>query len=168
MCKSIGLLVVFVVCTCVSEAAAVNVDIGVAGRRVALAWAGQATAQTCTSAEARTFVGLTARDVKRATGRKLRLGERVAFAIAKRQLRRQLRQAPTAEHYAVAGNDEGFGLGIALGVLLGILGVVIAYVLHDDKPRVVKGAWIGFGINAVLSVVLFVVILNALVNATTV
>ena len=55
---------------------------------VATAWASSAESQVITRAEAEAFVNMKAKDVQAATGRKLRVGERVALAYAKRQMKR--------------------------------------------------------------------------------
>ena len=128
---------------------------------VATAWASSAESQVITRAEAEAFVNMKAKDVQAATGRKLRVGERVALAYAKRQMKRELRKNKDADHFSAKGNDEGFGLGILLGLFLGLIGVVLAYVLKKDKPRIVKGAWLGLGIAVLLWIILVAAVFGA-------
>ena len=56
-------------------------------------------------------------------------------------------------------------LWLLVGFLLGIVGVVIAYATREgsDDNRV-KSAWIGFGISAVLTIILYVALFAALAN----
>ena len=86
------------------------------------------------------------------TGRKMNFFESIAFGKAQRQLKKQIN-----EEGIVTGNKlkramgssadltSGFHLGgFALGFLIGPIGVLIAYLIDDDKKRNrVKWAWIG-------------------------
>lgn len=86
------------------------------------------------------------------TGRKMNFFESLAFSKAQRQLKKQIN-----EEGVVTGNKlkramgssadltSGFHLGgFALGFLIGPIGVLIAYLIDDDKKRNrIKWAWIG-------------------------
>ncbi len=87
------------------------------------------------------------------TGRKMNFFESLAFSKAQKQLKKQIN-----DEGVVTGNKlkramgassdgtSGFHLGgFALGFLVGLIGVLIAYLINDDKKRNrVKWAWIGF------------------------
>ena len=85
-------------------------------------------------------------------GKKLNFFDRIGFKLGQRQLRNK-----------IADDDSGsnFG-GFALGFGLNIWGILIAYLINDEKKRQrVKWAWIGFGTLAVL-VSLFAIIYGGL------
>jgi hypothetical protein len=102
------------------------------------------------------------------TGRKMNFFEHSAFNSAQRKLKKQIN-----EDGVVTGNKlkramgaagdgtTGFHIGgFALGFLVGLIGVLIAYLIHDDKKRNrVKWAWIGF---AAWLVIYFALIFPAL------
>ena len=112
--------------------------------------------------EAESFATLKLKDVRAKAGRKLKVGEKVAFLYAKSKVKRALKKDRDAQRIARPGGDEGFGLGVLLGVLLGLIGVLIAYLaLRDEKPRVVKGAWLGVGIVFVLYLILIGAVLGS-------
>ncbi|MEI7735906.1 MAG: hypothetical protein WCI49_10590 [Ferruginibacter sp.] len=86
------------------------------------------------------------------TGRKMNFFERNSFNKAQRKLQRsindkgeitgnKLKKAMTS----ATDGTEGFHIGgFALGFLVGLIGVLIAYLINDDKKRNrVKWAWIG-------------------------
>ena len=102
------------------------------------------------------------------TGRKMNMFERMAFKSSQKKIKRGLN-----ENGEVVGKklkklfDEpkgpGFdGGGFALGLVLGGIGVLIAYLIKDgDNKNRQKWAWIGFGVNAILSIILVIAILNS-------
>jgi hypothetical protein len=85
------------------------------------------------------------------TGKKLNLADKVSFKLAQRELRRSIRNDGTldtkkAERFMKsADGTTGFHLGgFALGFFLGLIGVLIAYLIKDEKKsNRVKWAWIG-------------------------
>ena len=96
------------------------------------------------------------------TGKKLNVFNRLGFKLAQRNLRNAIHSDGTVdskkfEKFAQKADGEtGFHLGgFALGFLLGLIGVIIAYVIKDEKKRNrVKWAWIGFGIYVVLYIII--------------
>lgn len=92
------------------------------------------------------------------TGKDMRLLDKAAFKIAQRDLRKSINEDGTFNSKKMeklakrAGEGGGFHLGgFALGFLVGLIGVLIAYLINDDKKSTrVKWAWIGFGIFLVL------------------
>lgn len=88
------------------------------------------------------------------TGRKMNFFERTAFNKAQRKLKKEISDDGTVtgnklkKAMGSAGDGTtGFHIGgFALGFLVGLIGVLIAYLINDDKKRNrVKWAWIGFG-----------------------
>ena len=105
------------------------------------------------------------------TGRHLPFLDRVGFKMAQRKLRNSIQPDGTInskklERFLHSGDGDpstGFHIGgFALGFFVGLIGVLIAYLINDDyKRNRVKWAWIGFGIFAVL----YIILLAALVSA---
>ncbi len=59
-------------------------------------------------------------------------------------------------------NDDGnSAIGFLLGFFLGLIGVLIAYLAFKDESKTIRGAWWGFGVAALLSIILIVVVLAA-------
>jgi len=95
------------------------------------------------------------KDFEILTGQKMKLMDRVSFKIAQRSLKKSINPDGTfnqkrLENAArkMADGQTGFHVGgFALGFLLGLIGVIIAYIIKDDKKRNrVKWAWIGWAV----------------------
>jgi len=104
------------------------------------------------------------------TGRKMNLVERVSFHIAQKKLRKGIDASGHITDWKLqkalaGGGQKGFHAGgFFLGLLLGPIGLLIAYLIKDDKKRNrVKWAWIGFGIWTVV-LILFALALKSLFN----
>lgn len=101
------------------------------------------------------------------TGYKMKLADKVGFKAAQRQLKQSINADGTlngtlngtmAGKAMKSGNGEtGFHLGgFALGFLLGLIGVLIAYLIKDDKRRNRrKWAWIGLVAYVLLYIIFF-------------
>jgi hypothetical protein len=98
------------------------------------------------------------------TGTKMNFAEKVSFKIAQKKLRRSINQDGTIDNkkfqklFEKRDVTSGFHLGgFVLGLLLGIIGVLIAYLINDDKKHErVKWAWIGFAIWLVVIIIIAV------------
>jgi hypothetical protein len=105
------------------------------------------------------------KDLEAITGEKMKLTDKVGFAIAQKQLRNSINADGTINNNklnkaaAKADGGSGFHLGgFALGFLLGLIGVLVAYLIKDDKKAArVKWAWIGFAVGIVLWLIVFVI-----------
>ena len=98
------------------------------------------------------------------TGKKMKFFDRLAFKAAQKQLRSSINTDYTIDNRrlnklaAKAPDGSGFHLGgFALGFLFGLIGVLIAYLINDDKKSTrVKWAWIGFAVWVVILIIAFV------------
>jgi hypothetical protein len=98
------------------------------------------------------------KDLEQLTGQHMKTADKIGFKIAQRQLRQSINEDGTINNkrmskaLAKADGAGGFHLGgFALGFLLFIIGVLIAYLINDDKKaQRVKWAWIGFGVVLVI------------------
>lgn len=99
------------------------------------------------------------KDFEAFSGRNMKLADKVTFKLAQREIRKNISHDGTINSKKLnkffnkaADGTSGFHLGgFALGFLLGLIGVLIAYLLNDDKKsNRVKWAWIGLGVVVVI------------------
>lgn len=98
------------------------------------------------------------KDLEAFSGEKMKLSEKIGFAIAQKQLRNNISSDGTINNkklekaLAKAGGTSDFNLGgFALGLLLSIIGLLIAYLIKgNNHASFIKWAWIGFGISLVI------------------
>lgn len=105
------------------------------------------------------------KDFEALTGKKMKLTEKLGFALSQKQLRKSIKPDGTFNKKKVQkyfnkmaeGSGSFHAGGFFLGLLLGLIGVLIAYLIKDDKKKNrVKWAWIGW-------IVWLVILLLALV-----
>lgn len=109
---------------------------------------------------------LKVKELENLTGEKMKLADKVGFKIAQNKLRNSINPDGSFNNRkmdkmaAKAIDGSGFHLGgFALGFLLTIIGVLIAYLINDDKKaQRVKWAWIGFAAGLVLWLIFGVLI----------
>lgn len=60
-----------------------------------------------------------------------------------------------------SGGDGSFGIGFVLGFFVGLIGVLIAYLAFEDEKDTIRGAWWGFGVSAIIGIIIVVAVLAA-------
>jgi hypothetical protein len=96
------------------------------------------------------------------TGKKMKLTDRIGFKLAQRELKRDINPDGTINSKKLKNyldsdyESRGFHFGgFALGFFLGLIGVLIAYLINDDKKRArVKWAWLGLAILVGLELII--------------
>lgn len=106
------------------------------------------------------------KDFEALTGKKMKLTDKLGFALSQKQLRKSINPDGTfnkkkVEKYfnKMAEGSGGFHAGgFFLGLLLGLIGVLIAYLIKDDKKKTrVKWAWIGWVVWLVILLIAVVI-----------
>jgi len=107
------------------------------------------------------FSKLTPHEYENLAHVKLNFFDRVNYKLGMKKLRHSIAADGTIENKKLSeamSSDvtAGFHLGgFALGILLSIVGVLIAYLINDDKKSArVKWSWIGLAVGLVL-IILF-------------
>lgn len=114
---------------------------------------------TTTSMSVDDFLNMSAKEIGQKRGKKLKLKERLALMLMKRQIKKAVKKGESVEDVVQKMNAEAESestsniLGFLLGFLLGLIGVLIAYIFYKQG---VKGAWYGF--LAVLALILIAVV----------
>lgn len=97
------------------------------------------------------------------TGKKMKFFDKVGFKLSQNKLRNSINLDGTfsrkkVEKYfsKMADGTTGFHSGgFFLGFLVGLIGVIIAYIIKDEKKKNrVKWAWIGWGVWVVIALIL--------------
>ena len=97
------------------------------------------------------------------TGKKMKFFDKVGFKLSQNKLRNSINLDGTfsrkkVEKYfrKMADGTTGFHSGgFFLGLLVGLIGVIIAYIIKDEKKKNrVKWAWIGWAVWVVIALIL--------------
>jgi hypothetical protein len=106
---------------------------------------------------------ISVQDFERISGKKLKFFDKIGFKLGQKKLRNKIGADGTIKSKVIkkyaekmgSDGESGFHVGgFALGFLLGLIGVLIAYIINDEKKRNrIKWAWIGFGVAVVLILV---------------
>lgn len=104
-------------------------------------------------------------DLEKRSGRKMGLLSRLEFKLAQKKLRHSINADGTINNKKLAATaskfydgETGFHAGgFFLGFLLGVIGVIIAYLINDEKKHNrVKWAWIGWAVWVVLLIAIII------------
>ena len=103
-------------------------------------------------------------DYEKMTGKKMGFFHRLEFKLAQKKLRSSINEDGTVNNKRLEkmaryyDGDTGFHAGgFFLGFLLGLIGVLIAYLINDEKKsNRVKWAWIGWGVWVVILILALV------------
>lgn len=108
---------------------------------------------------------ISVKDFEKLTGKDMKLFDKIGFKLAQKKLRRSINNDQTfnkkqIEKYLRKDTQKGTGIswsGLLLGVFLGPVGVLICYLINDDKKKQrINWAWIGFAAG-VLSLIIVLV-----------
>ena len=106
-------------------------------------------------------------DLEAMTGRKMNYIQTMAFKGAQKKLNKGIDENGIVTNKkmkkAFDDGETGFNIGgFALGFLLGLLGVLIAYLINDDKKQNRrKWAWIGLGAIVLLTLIFALALANS-------
>ena len=102
---------------------------------------------------------ISVKDFEKLSGKKMKMMEKVNFKMKQRELKKNINydgsfSKKRVEKYFNKAAEGGGGFhigGFALGFLLGLIGVLIAYLINDDKKKDrVKWSWIGLLVLVVI------------------
>lgn len=106
------------------------------------------------------LANISVKDFEGLSGKKLGFFDKIGFKLGQKKLRNKIEADGTIKSSALkkyagkmaADGESGFHIGgFALGLLLGLIGVLIAYLINDEKKsNRVKWAWIGWGVWVVI------------------
>ena len=109
---------------------------------------------------------LNVKELESLTGKQMKLADKVGFKIAQKKLRNSINPDGSFDNRKIdkmaakAVDGSGFNIGgFALGFLLFLIGVLIAYLINDEKKAErVKWAWIGAAAGLVFWLLIGVVL----------
>lgn len=98
---------------------------------------------------------ISVKEMEKLSGKKMKFTEKAGFKIGQHKLKKSINHDGTINNKKLLktfGEGGGFSLGgFALGFLLGLIGVLIAYVINDEKKSSRRRwAWIGWGAGVLL------------------
>ena len=99
------------------------------------------------------FLKLTPKKYYELTGKKMKLSQKISLKLAQWKIKRMLKKGKTVDLVAMTtkkGIDTSdFNIaGFLLGFFLSLIGVLIAYLIDDEA--IIKWAWLGAGLSAIL------------------
>lgn len=107
----------------------------------------------------RQFLSLTPRKYYELSGKRMSLLQKISLKLAQHKVKRMLKKGEPVDLVAMSkGVDTSdFNLpGFALGLILSVFGVLIAYLIDDTDANMIKWAWIGAAVGAILILLLLI------------
>ena len=105
---------------------------------------------------------ISVKDFQVLVGKKIGIINKIMLKSAQKKIRQSINRDGTINNKKFdkllkKAQDGGFHIGgFALGFLLGLIGVLIAYLINDDKKSIrVKWSWIGAGVWVALVLLSF-------------
>ena len=99
---------------------------------------------------------ISVKDFETLSGKKMKLIEKISFKLGQQKLRRSINndgsfsQKRFEKYFGKFWGVGGFSLvGLLLGLFLSLIGVLIAYLIWNDKSRI-RWAWIGAIISLIV------------------
>jgi hypothetical protein len=99
---------------------------------------------------------ISVKDFETLSGKKMRLIDKVSFKLGQQKLRHSINndgtfsQKRVEKYFGKVAGVGGFSLvGLLLGLFLSLIGVLIAYLIGNDKSRI-RWAWIGAIISLIV------------------
>lgn len=105
------------------------------------------------------FLSLQPKKYYEMTGKKMSLLQKISLKLAQHKVKRLIKRGKTVDLVAMSkGLDiSDFNIaGFLLGLILNLVGVLIAYLINDES--IIKWAWIGAAIQAVLLLLALLII----------
>jgi hypothetical protein len=104
-------------------------------------------------------------ELQQLTGEKMSVANKLMFKKAQKQLRASINEDGTVnnkkllKHYKPAAGTDGFHVGgFLLGLFVGLIGILIAYLINDEKKKKrVKWAWIGLIVWAAIWLLVLII-----------
>jgi hypothetical protein len=101
----------------------------------------------------REFLALTPEKYYQLTGKRMSLFQKISLKLAQQKIKRMKRKGKPVDLVAMSKGVEtsDFNLpGFVLGLVLSLLGVLIVYLIDKTDANMIKWAWIGAGVGAIL------------------
>lgn len=99
------------------------------------------------------FLSLTPKKYYKMTGKRMKLSEKIALKLTQRKVKRMIKRGEPVDLVAMSKEIDTSDFNIAgfvLGLILSLIGVLIAYLIDENDSSMIKWAWIGAGVQAIL------------------
>jgi hypothetical protein len=99
------------------------------------------------------FLSLTPKKYYELTGKQMKLSQKISLRLAQYKIKRMIKKGKPVDLVAMSrgiGTSDFNVMGFVLGLVLNLIGVLIAYLIDNSDASLIKWAWIGAGIQAVI------------------
>lgn len=97
------------------------------------------------------FLSLTPKKYYELTGKKMKLSQKISLKLAQHKVKRMIKKGKPVDLVAMSkelDTSDFHLIGFVLGLILSLIGVLFAYLVDDES--MIKWAWIGAGIGAII------------------